>query len=256
MALVKICGLRTTEQAEQVGRLPVDYIGLVFARSKRQVGPAQAGAMIAAIREASPGRTIKVAGVFVNPAMEELATVLAEAPLDVIQLHGQETPAFCREVKARFSDVEVLKAVSLSARTSSAAVGPDGVDSEKLQAEAGPTAEEEVQRERDRREAAVAAQLDPYREAIDGVLLDTVDPVYGGGSGHAFDWNAIPPYSDWCREAGLPLLVAGGLKPDNVGELLREFAPGGVDVSSGVETDGVKDIVKITTFVERVKSIV
>ncbi|MED4604230.1 phosphoribosylanthranilate isomerase, partial [Paenibacillus validus] len=90
MALVKICGLQTPDLAAEVARLPVDYVGFVFARSKRQVSAAQAGAMIAAMREASPERRVKAAGVFVNPALEELDAVLREAPLDVLQLHGQE----------------------------------------------------------------------------------------------------------------------------------------------------------------------
>ncbi|SDC40788.1 phosphoribosylanthranilate isomerase [Paenibacillus sp. UNCCL117] len=263
MALVKICGLLTPEQAAQTARLPVDYIGLVFARSKRQVSPAQAAELIAAIRQESGGRRIKVTGVFVNPELEQLDAVMREAALDVLQLHGQEPPEFCRAAKARYAGVEVLKAVSLSAGSASGSspagaagenqaeptitAAVEGSRAQALLADSGPQTEADQ---------AVYARLNPYLGAIDGVLLDTLDPVYGGGSGHAFDWSAIPPYLAWCRQAGLPLLVAGGLQPGNVGALLERFAPSGVDVSSGVETDGVKDISKITRFVERVKSIV
>lgn len=232
MTLVKICGLQTTDLAAEVAKLPVDYIGFVFARSKRQVSAAQADSMIAAMREASPERHVKAAGVFVNPSLEELDAVLREASLDVLQLHGQETPEYCRTVKDRFAGVEVMKAFTLPGEGSEEEAG------------AGTAA------------AAVADRFRPYLGTIDAILLDTFDPLYGGGSGKKFAWHVIPPYLAWCREAGLPLLVAGGLQPDNVGRLLAEFRPDGVDVSSGVETDGTKDLMKIKTFVERVKSIV
>ncbi|WP_159883023.1 phosphoribosylanthranilate isomerase [Paenibacillus puerhi] len=258
MTLVKICGLLTTEHAQQVAQLPVDYIGLVFARSKRQVSPAQAAAIIEAIRTASGDHHIKVTGVFVNPTLEQLDAVMNEAALDVLQLHAQETPDFCREAKLRYGGVEVLKAFSLSARTQPAASERSLADADKASggehlSDRGSNVDEAGS---DSADGSVRVQLDPYRGMIDGVLLDTLDPVYGGGSGHAFDWTSIPPYQAWCRRAEIPLLVAGGLQPGNVRGLLKEFAPSGVDVSSGVETDGVKDIVKITTFVERVKSIV
>ncbi|AFH62089.1 phosphoribosylanthranilate isomerase [Paenibacillus caseinilyticus] len=226
MALVKICGLQTLSHVEAVAKLPVDYIGFVFARSKRQVAPRTAGELIRAMRDASAGTSSrpKAAGVFVNPSMDELEAVLGEAPLDVVQLHGQESPAFCSEVKERWPAVQVFKVFSLSGGASGEA-GDGG-----------------------------AFRLEPYRGVVDGMLIDTFDPVYGGGSGKTFAWDAIPPYLEWCRGAGIPLLVAGGLQPGNVGELLRTYAPDGVDVSSGVETEGVKDLDKITSFVERVRN--
>lgn len=225
MVSVKICGLQTEEMAEQVARLPVDYIGFVFARSKRQVTLGQAKAMLRMIQTAR--HRPQAVGVFVNPSLEELDTVLREAALDVIQLHGQESPEFCLTVKKSFPGVKVFKVIAISAAMSS---------------------ENSMESVRD--------HLEPYRGSADGMLLDTFDPVYGGGSGKTFAWETIPPYQQWCREAGIPLLVAGGLQPDNVQKLIEDYAPDGVDVSSGVEIDGVKDIAKITTFVERVKSFV
>ncbi|WP_281886953.1 phosphoribosylanthranilate isomerase [Paenibacillus sp. YYML68] len=243
MALVKICGILSAEMAEHVAKLEVDYIGFVFARSKRQVSAAQAAEMIRSIRSASPERKVKAAGVFVNPTLEELDAIVSEAPLDVVQLHGQESANYCREVKSRYGayGIEVIKVFSLST-AGAASVGEEGA----VEAEA----------ESDSYESAANKLLEPYRDAVDGVLLDTFDPLYGGGSGKTFAWDAIPPYQAWCREAGVPLLVAGGLLPDNVSGLLEQYRPDGVDVSSGVETDGTKDLSKIITFVERVKSIV
>ncbi|UUZ79443.1 phosphoribosylanthranilate isomerase [Paenibacillus sp. P26] len=230
MTSVKICGLKSEEQVLATAALPVDHIGFVFARSKRQVTAEQAGAWIRSLHDAYPvDRRPLTVGVFVNPTREELYAVMKEAPLDVIQLHGQEDAEYCRWVKETFPGVRIFKALSL----------PVGADT-------GQSAFDSVLRE----------QLQPLRPYTDAVLLDTYDPVYGGGSGKAFPWDAIPPFQAWCREAGIRLIVAGGLHPDNVRGSLDTYGPDGVDVSSGVETDGVKDITKIKSFVERVKRIV
>jgi phosphoribosylanthranilate isomerase len=101
---------------------------------------------------------------------------------------------------------------------------------------------------------AITNQLDPYRGLCDSILLDTYDPIVGGGTGETFAWNRIPAYQAWAAEAGMPLIIAGGLKPDNVGELITNYKPDGVDVSSGVETAGAKDILLIKAFIERVRS--
>lgn len=223
-ATVKICGLQSVEVLKSILNLPIDHVGLVFAKSKRQITPERAGDMIAFLKsEAARGTQVPMTvGVFVNPTEADLTSALAAAPLDVVQLHGQESPAFCKQVREQFQ-VQVFKAVSISKTEASV-----------------PTAE------------AVAKQLDPYRGTVDGILLDTHDPVYGGGSGTTFAWDCIPVYQEWARKTGVKLLVAGGLQPDNVQRLITDYTPDGVDVSSGVETDGVKDIAKITAFVERV----
>jgi phosphoribosylanthranilate isomerase len=220
----KICGIRSMDILQAIVHLPIAHIGFVFAASKRQVTPEQAGEMIRYLhQEALRGTIVPLTvGVFVNPSEEELERTLMLAPLDVVQLHGQETPEFCSLVKKRFG-VQVFKAVPL-----------------QKSEDAVPTA------------AAVASQLDLYQGNIDAVLLDTYDPVYGGGSGTAFAWNCIPPYQEWASQAGVKLLIAGGLQADNVAGLIADYKPDGVDVSSGVETDGAKDIAKITAFVERV----
>ncbi|MGG1551792.1 phosphoribosylanthranilate isomerase [Paenibacillus ferrarius] len=221
---VKICGLQSVEVLKSIVHLPIAHIGFVFAPSKRRVTPEKAAELIEVLHEQGVNgqeRPLAV-GVFVNPGEEELQGILSVAPLDVVQLHGQETPAFCQWVRDTFG-AKVFKSVSIS------------------KTEATPPTPE-----------AVAAQLDPFIGSVDAVLLDTFDPVYGGGSGTTFAWDCIPVYQAWAREAGVALLVAGGLKPDNVDQLIETYHPDGVDVSSGVETDGVKDIAKITAFVERV----
>ncbi len=231
MPTVKICGIRTPETLLAMKGLPVDHIGFVFAKSKRQVSPEEAGRLIRLLREEGFREQggFLAAGVFVNPTLEKLEGVLAEAPLDIVQLHGQETPLFCREVKERFG-VGIFKAASL----------PESVED-------GVNGLPEVTA------ARLTETLEPYVPYTDAFLLDTFDPVMGGGSGRTFPWQAIPPVRDWARKAGRRLIIAGGLHGDNVEQLLADYGPDGVDVSSGVETEGVKDPDKIRIFVERVK---
>ena len=218
--LVKICGMKDAGILEEALALdpPMDVVGFVFAESKRRVTPEQAAAMIASVRRKGL-RLPKFAGVFVNPEADELRSVLKQVPLEIVQLHGQEPPGFCSWVRTEFNK-NVVKVFPIARMLS----------------------EEELER-----------MLDPYSGAIDALMLDTYDPRHGGGSGIPFRWEAIPPYRKWARRRGIPLFVAGGLNADNVGALIAQYEPDGVDVSSGVETDGVKDIHKIQTFVGRVK---
>lgn len=224
--LVKICGLKDSATISAMSGLPVDYIGFVFAPSKRQVTAAQAAELHAAaqaapMRDGKPPRTV---GVFVNPTIEELADTLAQVRLDVVQLHGQESPSFCREVTTRFG-VEIWRVISIR--------------------EAG---EKPGSGENNRSMMNIEALLAEYAGAVSTILLDTA----GGGTGRTFCWEQIPGYQAAARRCGLRLFVAGGLAPDNVAGLIKEYEPDGVDVSSGVETDGVKDLSKIATFAERV----
>lgn len=218
--LVKICGIRNTATMEQLAGLDMDYIGFVFAKSKRQVTAEQAAEMIDAGRRIFGKDAPGFVGVFVNPELPELERIMALAKLDVIQLHGTESPDLCGRIQAAFS-AQVWKVMSVAEQS-------------KLGLE----------------------QLEPYTGKIDALLLDTYDPVYGGGSGQTFNWSVIPEYQLWAERHSIPMLVAGGLNADNVHELCSLYRPHGVDVSSGVETDGAKDIDKIKAFIGRVKSYV
>lgn len=217
-AMVKICGLQSAGMLESVLDLPIDYIGLVFAESKRKVSPIQAANMIEAVKKKGV-RLPEFAGVFVNPSEEELRHVLGLVPLDIVQLHGKEPPEYCRWVRETFR-VKVFKVFPITQLITAGDVEP---------------------------------QLDGYAGVIDALMLDTYDPQYGGGSGKTFRWETIPSFKNWTKRHALPLLVAGGLHADNVRALLEDYKPDGVDVSSGVETNGVKDISKIHAFVGRVK---
>ncbi|HEU4964638.1 MAG TPA: phosphoribosylanthranilate isomerase [Bacilli bacterium] len=202
---IKICGLNTREHISHVNALPADYIGFVFAKSKRQVTAEQ----VADLTRDLP-LTTKLVGVFVNEEPDEILRIAQVAGLDVLQLHGDETPATCRELRER-SGLQVWKAWSVH------------------------------QDERD-------ARLTEYGEVVDAILLDNAR----GGTGQKFSWDAIPTLRDYIGD--LPLFVAGGLDPVNVGDLLAAHRPFGVDVSSGVETEGAKDAAKITAFVQKVRA--
>lgn len=219
--MVKICGLQDVEVLKSMVHLPLDYIGFVFAPSRRRITSDRAIALIAELPNWKTAKAPKAAGVFVNPELEELEELLSTVSLDVIQLHGDENPEFCLKVKRKFPQVQVWKALSV-------------VD--KGHEEVGNT-----------------FKLENYAGAVDALLLDTYDPQQNGGSGRTFAWEQLPAYQKSAESYGLPLFVAGGLHPDNIGDLLDTYMPDGVDVSSGVESDGIKDIVKMTAFVERVK---
>ncbi|WEK55706.1 MAG: phosphoribosylanthranilate isomerase [Candidatus Cohnella colombiensis] len=213
---VKICGIKEEATLQGMRGLAIDYIGLMFAPSKRQVTLTQAGELREAVQSIpmAGGKPPRTVGVFVNPTWEQLQETVTQTKLDVVQLHGNETPEFCRRVRDELN-VEVWRALSVGSE----------------EAELG------------------AQRLTPYRQAVTTILLDTA----GGGTGQTFGWDAIPTYQKVADELGLTLFIAGGLNENNADQLIQTYHPQGVDLSSGVETNGVKDNTKITAFVERVK---
>ncbi|BCJ85401.1 phosphoribosylanthranilate isomerase [Effusibacillus dendaii] len=207
MTQIKICGLMTKEAVECAAQAGIDYIGFVFAESKRRVTAEQVADLCAGVQ------TPKRIGVFVNATLRELLTIGEQAGLDGFQLHGDESPDFCRELRAA-SGKPVWKSWSVKS---------DGTD----------------------------GQIADFQTAVDAVLLDTYQPGAKGGTGQTFDWQAIDRFRELLPN--IPILVAGGLSAQNVGELVKNYRPYGVDVSSGVETDGVKDIEKMNLFIQKVR---
>jgi len=204
MTAIKVCGIKNRETFEQLQTLPVEYVGFVFAPSKRQVTAEQ----VAELTQGHVGSR-KLVGVFVNHSIEEIGRIAEVAGLHVLQMHGDETPEFCQKLREQ-TGLAVWKAW--------------GVRHD----------------ERD-------AQLADYLGKVDAVLLDNER----GGTGERFPWESIPQLREYLPD--VPLFVAGGLNSDNVGELLQTHSVDGVDVSSGVETDGTKDPEKISCFVTRVR---
>lgn len=198
---VKICGITRAADGLAAARAGADAIGLVFAKSPRRVTPEQAREIV----DALPPLVATVA-LFVNPAAEEVAAVLARVRPACLQFHGEEDAAFC----AGFG-LPWLKAQRVR----------QGVD---------------------------LLQSAAFYRGAQGLLLDAWSPAAHGGTGERFDWNLIP------ADLPLPVVLAGGLNPDNVADAVRAVRPWAVDVSSGVETaPGLKDAGKIAAFIKEVK---
>lgn len=209
---VKVCGLTRPSDIDALVQANAAYAGLVFfAPSPRAVTATQARA----VALAAPSGLARV-GLFVDAEDDFLAQILAVVPLDMIQLHGHETPARVAEVRARFG-LPVIKAVG-------------------------------VARPQD------LAMLDCHAGVADMLLVDAKPPkgaVLPGGNGLAFDWRLIAG-----RRWPVPWLLAGGLTPDNVAEALRLTGARQVDVSSGVESaPGVKDAGRVAAFARAVAAL-
>ena len=203
---VKICGLTSPEGVAAAVSAGARYLGFVFfAKSPRHVTPEQAAALASEV----PLGIAKV-GLFVNPDDALLQTVLAQVPLDMIQLHGSENPARVTEVRA-LTGLPVMKAVGVAE--------PRDLDA-----------------------------LWDYGLVADMLLIDAKPPKDAelpGGNGLAFDWRLLVG-----RKFLTPWMLAGGLTPDNVAEAVRLTGARIVDVSSGVESaPGEKDGALIRDFV-------
>jgi phosphoribosylanthranilate isomerase len=205
---VKICGLKTPQDIAAAAEAGAAYIGFnFFAKSPRSVTPQEA----AALAVEAPIGMCKVALV-VNADDAMLDEITSVVPLDMIQLHGQETPERVAEVKARYG-LPVMKVLGVSSL-------------------------EDVQR------------IDAYEGVADQILVDAKAPkdaVLPGGNGVAFDWRLLAQKKYWRA----PWMLAGGLKPENVAEAIRVTGARQVDVASGVESaPGEKDPARIKSFCE------
>lgn len=216
MTNIKMCGIQLLETAAVIPELDIQYVGLIFAPSRRQMTLPQARGLISTLRAK---RSLRITGVFRNQQQSVIDEAMNALRLDVIQLHGDETERYCQEVKQKHH-VLVMKVISLAG---------------------APTSEDIIQR------------MTPYKNTVDLLMLDTHDPKYGGGAGKVFRWDVIPDVRKWVHEQGLSLFVAGGLDEQNVEGLIQRYHPDGVDISSGIETDGRKDIQKMKAFIERVR---
>ena len=202
MISVKVCGLTRPEDIDAVNRFAPDYVGFVFAPSRRQVSPETARSLIRGLAEG-----ILPVGVFVNEVPQRVAFIAAMCGLRVIQLHGDEDSETQDEVR-RLTGREVWKAVRVKDRGS---------------------------------------LLEMAGGRADRYLLDAYHPEQRGGCGQTFDWSLLKEIPSE------KIVLAGGLMPENVAQAVRDIQPYGVDVSSGVETDGRKDPEKIKEFIRIVR---
>ncbi|WP_413043919.1 phosphoribosylanthranilate isomerase [Pseudomonas sp. YJ42] len=199
----KICGITCIEDALVAAEAGADAIGLVFyAKSPRAVGIEQARAIIAALPP-----FVTTVGLFVNASRCELNEILDAVPLDMLQFHGDETPADCEGFHRPW-----YKALRVQ----------PGED--------------------------IRAQAVRYAGAS-AILLDTFVAGVPGGTGEVFDWSLIP------ADLPKPLILAGGLSPQNVQQAVAGVRPFAVDVSGGVESSkGIKDVEKVREFIRLVRT--
>lgn len=202
---VKICGLTRREDAQAAVAAGASFLGVILAPGgKRTLSPEHAGEVLAAL----PATRV---GVFVDAEVEEMQRSAVTARLDVLQLHGDETPETARALR-----------------------------------EAGWTVWKAL---RPRGGAEFTAGVARWAGAVDALLLDGWSPEAHGGTGASFPWREIAALRGRVPE-DLALVVAGGLRPENVVEAAELLRPGVVDVSSGVESaPGIKDHDAIRAFV-------
>ena len=243
MTFVKICGNRTPEDVVAAAEAGADFVGMMFARSTRQVDVDEAQAMVRALggplasHELSlPPQTIAHArhdveawfqhgtqviarylgakrpltvGVFADQPVDEVNELAEEAGVDLVQLSGDESWEDCLLVTK-----QVIQVVHVS---------------------------------------PIDSPSDPMTFVQPGfavaLMLDTAHGQYRGGTGHAFDWEVARRVAE-----RVPMMLAGGLTPENVGEAVRLVRPWAVDVSSGTETRGRKDYGRVRAFVQAVRA--
>lgn len=235
---IKMCGISKVETIPAIVDAKPDYMGLVFAPSKRQVTVEQAKTLVDELHKQyektygevtvpmntdtaqdsqdnqefvqgnSNFEKIKTVGVFVNETIENLLKIAEEVKLDVIQLHGDEDESFIQTLKEQ-SNVEVWKAVQVRS----------AVDAEKW-----------------------------IDSSADMLLFDAYHKDERGGTGEVFDWSSLDEFER-------PFMLAGGMDSTNVARAIRTVRPYGIDISSGIETDGVKDDEKIKAFTHIVRTI-
>jgi phosphoribosylanthranilate isomerase len=197
---VKTCGITSVGDARRCAELGAWAVGLVFwPGSPRACPPEEAELIGAELR-----RRVEVVGVFVNASLDEVAATADRCALTMLQLHGDEGPAYCREA-ARRTGCKVMKAARI-------------------------------------RDGAQVRALQPFHTDLH--LLDAHSPRSPGGTGESFDWALAALHG-----GKPPVVLSGGLHPENVGEAIAIARPYGVDTASGTESaPGRKDPAKLTAF--------
>ncbi len=218
MIWIKICATTNLDDALASIDAGASALGFILTASPRRITVESAAAIIAAL----PPSVEKI-GVVVNETPQRLAELANHIGLTGLQLHGDEPPGQLPEYRRALGLRKIIK--TLQARELLAAPGT----------------------------------LDDYlrnSKSIDGILLDSGSPTARGGTGQTFDWNAALPIVERIKQV-LPVVIAGGLNPDNVADAIRLFDPCGVDVVSGVElSPGKKDAAKLRAFITAARAVI
>jgi phosphoribosylanthranilate isomerase len=214
MTKVKICGIKNEEQAIGAANAGADFIGMVFTTSPRQITPAQANKIYATLK-ANKTDIPEIVGVFVNTPVYVVNRIAEFCHLDYVQLSGDENMDYCRQLTP-----PVFKVIKIKIQHKPEQICQD-----------------------------LAAWSKIFSDKKHVFLLDTYDKERYGGTGRPMDWDIAKPIAEKFN-----LIIAGGLNLKNVTEVISKVKPWGVDVSSGVEKDGEKDIKKIKAFIKAVRN--
>ena len=227
MVKVKICGISDQRVLQALLQKNVDYIGMILAESKRKISQQVLKACASEYvdyRIAAPNT--RFVAVCQEQTLDDIVAAMEIFPFDILQLHGQETIGLCKKIKKLYPHVRIIKALAVPATV---------IDMTIL-----------VQQ--------LQAKVSYYRNAVDGFLLDTHKGNSCGGTGTAFSWDvAIPLIENRFRDYEIG--IAGGLSIDNVEELLSVVKPDFLDINSGVEVAGKKNIEKIDQLLARLEEI-
>ena len=210
---IKICGLTKLDQAKAIAQMGVNAIGFICVPSSPRYIGKEAISQI--IEEISKSKVLDLdfVGVFLNASGSEIFETVLQTGLNAVQLHGDESPEFCDQLRSHLNQIspqiKLIKALRIKERS--------GLDQAHL-----------------------------FSNAVDVLLLDAYDPHMAGGTGKTIDWQMLRdfrPNCDWW--------LAGGLSPENIAQAIAQVDPQGVDVSSGVECSaGDKDLAKVERFVK------
>ena len=214
MTKVKICGLKKVEHALIAAELGADFLGFVFVEGvRRQISPFDAHELINQLKENHTNKLPKLVGLFANQESSYVNQVVNQCGLDIVQLCGDEGPEYWSKINC-----SIIKQVKVD----TANQGKDLL-------------------------GQIQQRVDDITEAGHIPLLDSYERGALGGTGKTFDWSIAKLIS-----ANKKIILAGGLTADNVGNAINTVHPLAVDVSSGVETDGQKDELKLRNFINNV----
>ena len=196
--LLKYCGNHCFQDYKLTVNSNAHFIGFIFYKgSKRYVEPLQ---VLKWTTDYLKNRYQKLVGVFVNPKLDEIKEALNYLPLDIIQLHGNESPHFVKKNKAVLN-IPIWKAIH--------------------------------------HDDNALTQMKQYRGLASGYVIDVKTKDAWGGTGQSFNWDAVPLYKKEAERQNVPCFIAGGINPENISDLLM-YRPYGIDLASGIETNGVK----------------
>jgi phosphoribosylanthranilate isomerase len=229
MTKVKICGITNKEDAFWASSLGTDFIGINFYKdSVRKVSVSNAKEIVSSL----PKFTIAV-GVFVDEELDQVIKICKKVGITYVQLHGNETVEYCKELKLKFPEIKIIKVIKIK---------PGYENQQNIQ--------EYVN--------TIFEQVKHFSEVVDYIMFDTYIETAVGGTGEKFDWNVLVEIKNLLQKENINInfFVAGGLNADNVEEVVELLDPWCVDVCSGVERlPRRKDFEKMKVFIRKVKNI-